>query len=319
MDTSSLKSLKTLKNQHVISAKQFNRELTENLLNRSAQLESEIKAKGKLDILKGRVVALLFCEASTRTSCSFATAIMKLGADVLNVSWENSSAKKGETMQDTLRTLEGFSDAIVMRHPEKGIHEKMKPYLKNPIFNAGDGAGEHPTQALLDIYTIYRELGGLDGLTLTLLGDLKYGRTVHSLLKLLSLFNGLTVNLVCPENLQFPEEILNDIGKDGIKNIKINHSTELTNEIVASTDVLYVTRLQRERFTNDADFLKIKSGYNVSKETLKSAKDKMIVMHPLPRVDELNEDMDSDPRAAYFKQVAYGVFMRAALLEAVLA
>jgi aspartate carbamoyltransferase len=306
----------SLKNQHVISAKQFNRELTEKLLKRAAELESEIKSKGKLDILKGKVIALLFCEASTRTSCSFATAIMKLGADALTVNWENSSAKKGETMQDTLRTLEGFSDAIVMRHPEKGIHEKMKPYLKNPIFNAGDGAGEHPTQALLDLYTIYRELGGLDGLSITLLGDLKYGRTVHSLLKLLSLFNGLTVNLVCPESLQFPEELLNELGSD---KIKINHYTQLTNETVASTDVLYVTRLQRERFTNDADFLKIKSGYNVSKETLKNAKEKMIVMHPLPRVDELNEDMDSDPRAGYFKQVAYGVFMRSALLEAVLA
>ena len=211
-----------LKNQHVISAKQFDRTLTESLLKRSAQLESEIKSKGKLDILRGKVVALLFCEASTRTSCSFATAVTKLGADVLPVNWENSSAKKGETMQDTLRTLEGFSDAIVMRHPEKGIHERMKPYLKHPIFNAGDGAGEHPTQALLDLFTIYRELGGIDGMTVTLLGDLKYGRTVHSLLMLLSLFNGLTVNLVCPESLSFPEELLAEVEKN---RIKINHST----------------------------------------------------------------------------------------------
>lgn len=306
----------SLKNQHIISAKQFDRALTDKLLKRSAELESEIKSKGKLEILKGKVIALLFCEASTRTSCSFATAVTKLGADVLQVNWENSSAKKGETMQDTLRTLEGFSDAIVMRHPEKGIHERMKPYLKNPIFNAGDGAGEHPTQALLDLYTIYRELGGIDGLNITLLGDLKYGRTVHSLLKLLSLFEGLTVNLVCPESLSFPEELLNEINKD---RLKINISSELSSEIMSNTDVLYVTRLQRERFTNDADFLKIKSGYNVSKDTLKNAKSKMIVMHPLPRVDELNEDLDTDPRAGYFKQVAYGVFMRAALLEAVLA
>ena len=313
MDTT---SISPLKNQHVISAKQFDRSLTESLLKRSEFLESEIKSKGKLDILKGKVVALLFCEASTRTSCSFSTAATKLGADVLNVNWENSSAKKGETMQDTLRTLEGFSDAIVMRHPEKGIHEKMTKYISHPIFNAGDGAGEHPSQALLDLYTIYRELGKIDGLTVTLLGDLKYGRTVHSLLKFLSLFDGLTVNLVCPENLSFPEELLAEVNGD---KIKINHSTELTEELIASSDVLYVTRLQRERFTNDADFLKIKSGYSVSKETLKVAKTKMIVMHPLPRVDELNEDMDSDPRAAYFRQVAYGVFLRAALVEAVLA
>jgi aspartate carbamoyltransferase len=305
-----------LKSQHIISAKQFNRQMVDYLLNRAEFLENEIKKQGKLDILKGKVVALLFCEASTRTSCSFATACMKLGADVLNVNWENSSAKKGETMQDTLRTLEGFSDAIVMRHPEKGIHGKMINYLKNPIFNAGDGAGEHPSQALLDVYTIYRELKQVDGLTVTLLGDLKFGRTVHSLLKILSFFNDLTVNLVCPESLSFPEELLKEL--DGEK-IKIVHSTDLTKEIVASTDVLYVTRLQRERFTNDQDFLKIKSGYNVSKSTLKDAKEKMIVMHPLPRVDELDEDIDNDPRAAYFKQVAYGVFLRAALVESVLA
>jgi aspartate carbamoyltransferase len=264
--------------------------------------------------LKGKQVVLLFCEASTRTSCSFATAAVKLGADVLNVNWENSSAKKGETLQDTLRTLEGFGDAIVMRHPEKGIHENMKKYLSKPILNAGDGAGEHPSQALLDLYTIYRELGTIDGLTITLLGDLKYGRTVHSLLRFFSLFN-LTVNLVCPDSLKFPQELLDEIPSE---NIKINHSIELTGEIISSTDVLYVTRLQRERFTNDADFLKIKSGYNVNKSTLENAKEKMVIMHPLPRVDELNEDLDSDPRAGYFKQVAYGVFMRAAILEAVL-
>jgi aspartate carbamoyltransferase len=305
-----------LKNQHVLSAKQFDRELTESLLKRAEFLESEIKSKGKLDTLKGKVVALLFCEASTRTSCSFSVAATKLGADVLTVNWENSSAKKGETMQDTLRTLEGFSDAIVMRHPEKGIHEKMTKYIKHPLFNAGDGAGEHPSQALLDIYTIYRELGQIDGLTITLLGDLKYGRTVHSLMKFFTLFNKITVNLVCPENLSFPEELLNELD---LTKVTLNNSKELTKDIISSTDVLYVTRLQRERFTNDSDFLKIKSGYNVSKETLSSAKSKMIVMHPLPRVDELNEDMDDDPRAGYFRQVAYGVFMRAALVEAVLA
>lgn len=256
---------------------------------------------------------MLFCEASTRTSCSFTTAVHKMGGDVLTVNWDNSSAKKGETMQDTLRTLESMCDGIVMRHPEKGIHEKMVPYIKKPLFNAGDGAGEHPSQALLDLYTIYRELGTVDGLTITLLGDLKFGRTVHSLLKFLSFFKNLTVNLVAPENLKFPDDILSDIKSD---DMKINYTTALTNDIIKASDVLYVTRLQRERFTDDSDFLKIKSGYNVSKETLKDAKQKMVVMHPLPRVDELNEDLDSDPRAAYFKQVGYGVFMRSAILEA---
>ncbi len=260
-------------------------------------------------------MALLFCEASTRTSSSFSTAITKLGADVLTVNYENSSAKKGETMQDTLRTLEAFSDAIVMRHPVKGIHQNMTKYLKNPLFNAGDGAGEHPTQALLDLYTIKRELGHIDGLSITLLGDLKHGRTVHSLLRLIALFDHVTVNLVCPDNLRFPEDYLQEISSD---KLTINHSSELSEGILKSTDVLYVTRLQRERFTNDEDFLKIKSGYNVNKKLMEFAKEKMIVMHPLPRVDELDEDLDEDPRAAYFKQVAYGVFLRAALVEAVL-
>ena len=219
-------------------------------------------------------------------------------------------------MQDTLRTLEGFVDGIVMRHPEKGIHTRMIPYLKKPIFNAGDGAGEHPSQALLDLYTIFRELGKIDGLTITLLGDLKFGRTVHSLLKFICLFKDMTINLVSPDTLRFPDELLQEIC---VGNNKLVVSTELNDEVIKSTDVLYVTRLQRERFTDESDFLKIKSGYNVSKETLVNAKEKMIVMHPLPRVDELNEDMDSDPRAAYFRQVEYGVFLRAALVEAVLA
>lgn len=219
-------------------------------------------------------------------------------------------------MQDTLRVLECFSDGIVMRHPEKGIHTKMIPYLKKPIFNAGDGAGEHPSQALLDLYTIYRELGKIDGLNVTLLGDLKFGRTVHSLLKFFSLFKDLQVNLVSPDNLQFPKELLDEIPLEN--NVKITVSSTLSKNIIAATDVLYVTRLQRERFTDDSDFLKIKSGYNVNKETLKDAKEKMIVMHPLPRVDELSEDLDNDPRAAWFKQVEYGVYLRAALVEGVL-
>lgn len=219
-------------------------------------------------------------------------------------------------MQDTLRTLEAFSDGIVMRHPEKGIHSRMTPYLKKPIFNAGDGAGEHPSQALLDLYTIYRELGKVDGLTITLLGDLKFGRTVHSLLKFFSLFSNLTINLVSPDTLRFPEDLLKEIPTSSIT---IKETSSLSDDVIANTDVLYVTRLQRERFTDDSDFLKIKSGYNVSKETLKTAKEKMVVMHPLPRVDELNEDLDNDPRAAYFKQVEYGTYMRAALVEGVLA
>jgi len=262
------------------------------------------------------MVALLFCEASTRTSCSFHTAALKLGADVLNVNWENSSAKKGETMQDTLRTLEQFADCIVMRHPEKGIHQRVEKYLSKPLLNAGDGIGEHPTQALLDIYTIYRELGKLDGLTITLLGDLLNGRTVHSLFQLLKQFKSVTVNLVSPESLKFPNYLLEENSDDN--QIQVCFSSELTPEIVNSSDVLYITRLQRERFTDEKDFLKIKSGYLVNKELVKDSKESLIIMHPLPRVDELSEDLDDDPKSVWFKQVGYGVYLRAALLESIL-
>ncbi len=263
------------------------------------------------------MIGLLFCEASTRTQSSFATASMKLGADILNLDWDNSSAKKGETMQDTLRTLEGFCDGIVMRHPEKGIHAKMQPYLSKPILNAGDGAGEHPSQALLDVYTIYRELGRNDNLNITLLGDLKNGRTVHSLSWMLARYDNIVLNFVSPDALRIPDEITNEIALDRGDKVKMTFSTELTEELIKHSDVLYVTRLQRERFAKEEDYFQIKSGYNVSKETIKNAKEKMIIMHPLPRVDELNEDLDNDPRSAWFRQVAYGVFMRAALLEAV--
>lgn len=287
------------------------------MLKNAEYLETEIKNKGKLDILRGKLIGLLFCEASTRTQSSFAAAAMKLGADVINLDWDNSSAKKGETMQDTLRTLEGFCDGIVMRHPEKGIHSKMQPYLSKPIINAGDGAGEHPTQALLDMYTIYRELGRNDNLNITLLGDLKNGRTVHSLSWLLSRFNNIMLNFVSPDALRIPEEITNEISADRGDNAKMTFTSELTDDIIKQTDVLYVTRLQRERFAKEEDYFNIKSGYNVSKDTIRNAKEKMIIMHPLPRVDELNEDLDNDPRSAWFRQVAYGVFMRAAILEAV--
>lgn len=284
------------------------------MLKRSFELEEEIKSKGKLSILTGKMVALLFCEASTRTSCSFHTAALKLGADVLNVNWENSSAKKGETIQDTLRTLEQFADCVVMRHPEKGIHEKVEKYLSKPLLNAGDGIGEHPTQALLDIYTIYRELGKIDGLTITLLGDLLNGRTVHSLFQLLKQFNDVKVNLISPENLKFPEYLLENVESQ----IKVFSSSELIPEIINTSDVLYITRLQRERFTDEKDFLKIKSGYFVNKELVKNSKESLIIMHPLPRVDELSEDLDDNPKSVWFKQVGYGVYLRAALLESVL-
>jgi aspartate carbamoyltransferase len=304
--------------QHIISAKLFTRELLELLLADSVFLQEAIEKTGKLDLLKGKTIALLFCEPSTRTCTSFQTAALKLGADVLPIDFNNSSAKKNETMQDTLRTLEQFSDAIVMRHPEKDIHKKMIPYLSHPILNAGDGSGEHPTQALLDLYTIYKEFNRLDGLNITLLGDLKHGRTVHSLFQLLSRFDGITVNLVSPKELAFPQEYIDSVVQEKGSKIKFNVIEELDDEVFKNTDVLYVTRLQRERFAKPEEFDKIKSGYNIDKKTVDRLKQTAIVMHPLPRVDELDESVDSDPRARYFRQIYLGTFARAALLWNVL-
>ena len=284
----------------------------------SAFLQEAIEKTGKLELLKGKTVALLFCEASTRTCTSFHLAALKMGADVLPIDFSNSSAKKNETMQDTLKTLEQFADTIIMRHPEKDIHKKMIPYLSKPLINAGDGSGEHPTQALLDLYKIWSEFKRIDGLNITLLGDLKHGRTVHSLFQLFSRFDNITVNLVSPKDLLFPQEYLDTVLKEKADKINFKVYEELNDDVLFQTDVLYVTRLQRERFAKPEDFEKIKSGYNIDMNIVSKLKKNAIVMHPLPRIDELDEQIDKDPRARYFKQIYLGTFARAALLWNVL-
>ena len=241
-----------------------------------------------------------------------------MGSDVLPINFSNSSAKKNETMQDTLKTLEQFADTIIMRHPEKDIHKKMIPYLSKPLINAGDGSGEHPTQALLDLYTIWSEFKRIDGLNITLLGDLKHGRTVHSLFQLFSRFDNITVNLVSPKDLLFPQEYLDTVLKEKADKINFKVYEELNDDVLFQTDVLYVTRLQRERFAKPEDFEKIKSGYNIDMNIVSKLKKNAIVMHPLPRIDELDEQVDKDPRARYFKQIYLGTFARAALLWNVL-
>jgi aspartate carbamoyltransferase len=279
----------------------------------------KVQLEGRLNLLNGKVLALLFFEPSTRTCCSFHAAALRLGAGVIPVDVMSSSTKKGESLQDTLRTLACFCNGIVMRHPEKGVFDRMIPYMNETnvsLISGGDGAGEHPTQALLDIFTIMQELGSADNITVTMCGDLRYGRTVHSLSYVLSLFTNVTINYVAPEELQMPQHLADQIAKES--STTQHFYSALSDEILASTDVLYLTRLQRERFCGTENVDEIISSYVITAETLKPLKSTGIVMHPLPRVQELDESVDSHRSCVYFKQMEYGMYMRMALLYAVL-
>jgi len=298
----------------VLSVRQFDRPQLVYIANVAHEMEEMVRRVGSFDLLKGKILANLFYEPSTRTSASFTAAMERLGGSVIPINEVRySSVSKGESLPDTIRTLEAYADVIVLRHPEVGSAALAAEYASKPIINAGDGVGEHPTQALLDLYTIKEELNHVDGLTVTLLGDLKYGRTVHSLARRHSLFD-VRLNYVSPEILPFPQEIIAEIDTLGIPQTQYN-SLE---EILPQTDVLYVTRVQKERFEDLELYEKVKNSFVISPETLKSAKEEMIVMHPLPRVGEISMEVDSDPRAAYFRQVEYGMYVRMALLAMVL-
>ncbi len=298
----------------IISVKQFNREQLEYIFGVAHEMYEMVARVGSFDLLKGKILANLFYEPSTRTSSSFTSAMDRLGGSVIpinNVSY--SSVTKGESLPDTIRTLEAYSDVIVLRHPEVGSAALAAKYARKPVINAGDGTGEHPTQALLDLFTINEELGCVDGLTVTMMGDLRYGRTVHSLARLLTLFD-IKLNYVSPELLQMPSEILDEITASGTKQTSYHE----LDPVLPETDVLYVTRVQKERFDDPTQHESLKGSYVVTTETMEKAKDKMIVMHPLPRVWEIDMAVDDDPRAAYFRQMEYGLYIRMALLAMVL-
>jgi aspartate carbamoyltransferase len=278
------------------------------------EMRSMVERIGTFDLLKGKILANLFYEPSTRTSSSFLAAMERLGGSVIPINEVTySSVAKGESLPDTVRTLQTYADVIVLRHPEVGSAKLAAQYTTKPIINAGDGIGEHPTQALLDLFTIQEELGGIDGLTITMLGDLKFGRTVHSLSRLLSLFD-VHINYVSPEILGMPPELLTELIREGMQ--QRAHTTLAP--ILPATDVLYVTRVQKERFDDLDDYEAVKGAYVITPETLKAAKDEMIVMHPFPRVGEISMEVDDDPRAAYFRQMEYGLYVRMALLAMVL-
>jgi len=298
----------------ILSVLQFRREDLDYIFGVAKEMRSMVERIGTFDLLKGKILANLFYEPSTRTSSSFLAAMERLGGSVIPINEVTySSVAKGESLPDTVRTLQTYADVIVLRHPEVGSAKLAAQYTTKPIINAGDGIGEHPTQALLDLFTIQEELGRVDGLTVTMLGDLKFGRTVHSLSRLLSLFD-VHINYVSPDILSMPPELLTELTREGMQQ-RAHTSLE---PILPDTDVLYVTRVQKERFENLDDYEAVKDVYVVSPETLETAKDEMIIMHPFPRVGEISMEVDDDPRAAYFRQMEYGLYVRMALLAMVL-
>jgi aspartate carbamoyltransferase catalytic subunit len=298
----------------IISVKQFSRADLEYIFGVAHEMRVMVERVGTFDLLKGKILASIFYEPSTRTSSSFIAAMERLGGNVININEVRySSVAKGESLPDTIKTLECYADVIVIRHPELGSAAKAAAAAHKPVINAGDGVGEHPTQALLDAFTIHEELGRMDDLTVTMLGDLKYGRTVHSLSRLLSLYNA-RFHYVSPEILRMPPEIIAELEAKGLR--QSEHRT--VDKVLPETDVLYVTRVQRERFESEEVYESVKSAYVLDKAVMAGAKGRMIVMHPLPRVTEISTDLDDDPRAAYFRQMEYGLYVRMALLAMVL-
>ncbi len=298
----------------ILSVKQFDRRDLETIFGVAHEMEEMVRRVGSFDLLKGKILANLFYEPSTRTSSSFTSAMERLGGSVIPINEVRySSVSKGESLPDTVRTLEAYADVIVLRHPETGSAALAARYARKPIINAGDGIGEHPTQALLDLFTIREELGDIDALTVTMLGDLKYGRTVHSLARLLTLYN-VRLNYVSPEILRMPDEVMAEVAEKGIPQAEYRE----LEPVLAETDVLYVTRVQKERFASEAEYDEVKGAYVIDTETMARARERMIVMHPLPRVTEIAMEVDDDPRAAYFRQMEYGLYIRMALLAMVL-
>lgn len=304
-----------LSGEDVISVDQFDRTKLAYIFQRAAEMREMVTVAGGCDLLRGTVLACLFYEPSTRTSSSFIAAMARLGGRIIPITQgvQFSSVSKGESLPDTIRTLEQYADIIVIRHPMEGAARIASEVASIPVINAGDGVGEHPTQALLDLFTIQQELGRIDGLKISMVGDLRYGRTVHSLTRLLMQYD-VSLRYVSPEILRLPMTLMNGLIDHGIK-VRETHNVA---DIISTADVLYVTRVQKERFSDPAQYDEVKECYVITPELMKQAKKDMIVMHPLPRVGEILTTVDSDPRAAYFRQVKNGMYVRMALLAAVL-
>jgi aspartate carbamoyltransferase catalytic subunit len=299
------------KGRDIVSIEDFSREEINYILKVSQSMEP-LASKGS-DMLKGKILATLFFEPSTRTRLSFETAMLKLGGSTIGFAEaEVASVRKGENLADTIRTVENYADVIALRHPLDGAAKLAAEFAKVPILNAGSGSEEHPTQALMDLYTIQKEKGKIDGLTIALVGDLRYGRTVHSLAYALAFYD-IKLYLISPESLKMRKEVIHAVEKK----ISVVEGTNLE-EVISQVDVLYVTRIQKERFPDAAEYAKVKGTYKIDLELLKNAKKDLIILHPLPRVDEIAAEVDATPQARYFQQVWNGIVVRMALLALVL-
>jgi len=313
--------------KHILSVSQFTKQQVLQYIERA----SHLKQYGPPSSITfpNKTLLTMFYEPSTRTSCSFQAAALKLGCKTISMTDKYSSSQKGETLEDTIKTLNYYADAIVLRHPEKGAAKKAAQVSKIPIINAGDGNGEHPTQALLDIMTIYTELNNRniditsttrDPITITFVGDLKNSRTIHSLIHILALFPKIHFIYIAPPTLEMPEEIVAQLSEN-VENPSIQQTTTITlHDAIPITDVLYMTRIQKERFPTERDYYSIAlshdyKNYCINKAAIQKAKQTAIIMHPLPRSNEIDTDVDDDPRALYMTQVENGVYMRMAILE----
>lgn len=299
--------------KHVLNVESFKNDQLRQLFNLAHHIRNTLKKGKSLEILKGKILGLMFFEPSTRTSSSFQAAMQKLGGTAVSMKPSDASLAKGESLQDTVQTMSCYCDVLVIRHMVKNSVQLAAEKCRRPVINAGDGIGEHPTQALLDVFTIREEIGTANGVTVTMVGDLKHGRTVHSLARLLTLYR-VNLQYVSPDGLKMPDSVKTYVHNKGVP--QREYST--IEEALPNTDVLYMTRIQKERFADEEDYLKVKGSFILTPKLLTKAKQKMVVMHPLPRVDEISVECDSDPRAAYFRQVECGMYVRMAVLAMVL-
>ena len=300
--------------RHVIESQQFSRPLLDELFDRADEMRDDPhRAAGRL---QGRVMAALFYEPSTRTRLSFESAMLRLGGRTMGTdnAREFSSAAKGETLEDTIRIVAGYADVIVLRHHEEGAARRAAAVSDVPLINAGDGKGQHPTQSLLDLYTIRDELGHIDGVRVAMVGDLYNGRTARSLAYLLSKYRDVEVWFVAPPQVAMRDDIKEHLDEHGVP----WHETEALDAVLPEVDVVYQTRIQKERFVDEESYRAVKGIYVIRPEAMARLRSEAIVMHPLPRLDEIDPAVDSDPRAAYFRQARNGVQVRMALLDMVL-
>ncbi len=296
--------------RHLISPLDFSVEELNNLLDLASDIEHNPEKYSQ--ICKGKKLATLFYEPSTRTRLSFEAAMLNLGGSVLGFSSaDSSSAAKGESVADTIRIVSCYADIVAIRHPKEGAPLVAATKSGIPVINAGDGGHQHPTQTLTDLMTIRSLKGRLDNLTIGLCGDLKFGRTVHSLIKALVRYTGIKFVLISPKELTVPDYIKQDVLDEN--NIEYKEVRQL-DDVMPELDILYMTRVQKERFFNEEEYIRLKDSYILTQDKMKLAREDMLVLHPLPRVNEISVEVDDDPRAAYFKQVQYGVYVRMALI-----